>query len=157
MTDASKLTKDSRPLRMGAIELTLQRRILDQRPDPGVTAEELAARGPRNAGWSIRVLDPETRVEHLRFDGFVKDPHYHYTSGPQPDPLAYDSVANGDFLEWVCERLSTRLDAMLRTAGADDLAQRVDQRAIKVLVSNSMDELRAWADEVTESVTHVVK
>jgi hypothetical protein len=75
-----------------------------------------------DSGVSIHVCDNQAqpRVEHLRFDCFVEDPHYHYISWKDRsnDMVHLDPIADGDPLSWTLERLRTRLHPMLSRAGA---------------------------------------
>ena len=45
-----------------------------------------------------------------------------------------DPIADGDPLAWTLERLRTRLPQMLARAGADELAARVDARAVEAVL-----------------------
>ena len=48
-------------------------------------------------------------LEHLRFDCFDEDPHYHYISWTDRSNvmLHLDPIADGDALQWTLERLRT--------------------------------------------------
>ena len=80
-------------------------------------------------GVSIHVFEDRDGklLEHLRFDCFRHQPHYHYIhQAEQREECGYiDAVANGDAFSWSMERLRTRLPHMLTEAGAAELAQRV--------------------------------
>jgi hypothetical protein len=98
-----------------------------------------AATGLDDRGVSLHVcgLAPDgRRLEHLRFDCFQEDPHYHYVSWRERfnHMLHLDPAAEGDPLVWALERLRTRLPEMLRRAGAADLAGRVDAGALAALL-----------------------
>ena len=66
--------------------------------------------------------------EHLRFDAFDEDPHYHYIhwSDETQDIRRMDPVADGDPLAWSLERIRTRLPQMLKLSGAMQLAEHLD-------------------------------
>jgi hypothetical protein len=66
--------------------------------------------------------------EHLRFDCFREDPHYHYVGWARKsnEVLHLDPVADGDPLLWALERIRTRLPQMLERAGVPELAKQVD-------------------------------
>ncbi len=66
--------------------------------------------------------------EHLRFDCFDEEPHYHYISWDERtnDMVYLDPIADGDPVAWALERLRTRLPQMLTRAGAADVAARLD-------------------------------
>ena len=87
-----------------------------------------------DAGVSLHVYGgrPGEQVEYLRFDCFREDPHYHYVSwtAHSNEVLHIDPVVEGDPLNWAFERIATRLPQMLDRAGAHDVAQEVDMRAI---------------------------
>jgi hypothetical protein len=95
-------------------------------------------------GISIHVLSAATGREHLRFDCFDEDPHYHYiTHGEEGDLqnrwVIYDRAANGAMLPWALDRLRHHLPHMLAGAGADPDMVGVDPTTITRLV----DEVEA--------------
>ena len=75
-------------------------------------------------------------VEHLRFDCFEADPHYHYVNwGERANDIVHiDPIADGDPLAWALDRIRTRLPQMLERAGAGDVAQRVDAGALEAIL-----------------------
>jgi len=90
-------------------------------------------------GVSIHVLSAATRLEHLRFDCFDEDPHYHYITheedgGLQNRWVIYDRAANGAMLPWALDRLRHHLPAMLAGAGADSDMVGVDAETVARLV-----------------------
>jgi hypothetical protein len=90
-------------------------------------------------GVSIHVLSAATRLEHLRFDCFDEDPHYHYITheedgGLQNRWVIYDRAANGAMLPWALDRLRHHLPAMLVGAGADSDMVGVDTETVARLV-----------------------
>jgi hypothetical protein len=97
-----------------------------------------AATGLDDRGVSLHVcaLEGGERREHLRFDCFQEDPHYHYVSWGQRfnHMLHLDPVADGDPLLWALERIRTRLPQMLERAGAGALAAKVDLRAVEAVL-----------------------
>lgn len=72
-------------------------------------------------------------LEHLRFDCFREDPHYHYVNWAEKsnEVLHVDPVADGDPITWALERIRTRLPQMLRRAGADAIASQVDPERLE--------------------------
>ena len=76
------------------------------------------------------------RTEHLRFDCFEEDPHYHYVDwrGANNDIVQIDTVADGDSLAWALDRIRTRLPQMLERAGADQAAKAVDSAALEAVL-----------------------
>jgi hypothetical protein len=69
-------------------------------------------------------------VQVLRFDCFRKDPHYHYDPAGADDKhdLLPDVVP--DPTAWTLEKLRHRLQQMIRKAGYEDAAEKVDQTAV---------------------------
>jgi hypothetical protein len=67
----------------------------------------------------------------LRFDCFYKNPHYHV--GPSGgESAAYKMKDEGieDSVRWTLEQLKTRFPLMVKQAGYEQIAERIDQRAI---------------------------
>ena len=123
----------------GAIRFGIEFRLLN---DAISAANKLAAaRGTdkgtgdlNDRGVSIHIYGTEhgETLEHLRFDCFDEDPHYHYISwrDKSNDMVHLDPVADGDPLQWALGCVRTRLPQMLERAGATKLAAAVDQREI---------------------------
>jgi hypothetical protein len=97
-----------------------------------------AATGLDDRGVSLHVcaLEGGVRREHLRFDCFQEDPHYHYVSHePRFNHMLHlDPVADGDPVAWALERIRTRLPQMLARAGAGALAARVDAATLEAIL-----------------------
>jgi hypothetical protein len=75
-------------------------------------------------GGSVHVCDASDGVEHLRFDCFENEPHYHYINTAEQGNLIcrIDEVAEGDPVEWTVGRLRERLPEMLDLTDAHQLA-----------------------------------
>lgn len=75
-------------------------------------------------------------LEHLRFDCFQEEPHYHYVGWARRsnEVLHIDPVADGDPLAWALERVASRLPQMFERAGVPQVAAMVDQRAIEAIL-----------------------
>jgi hypothetical protein len=66
----------------------------------------------------------------LRFDCFKKTPHYHVgPSGKYPVRNMKDEGIE-DPIRWSLAQLKTRLAAMIMEAGYEDIAAKIDQKAI---------------------------
>jgi hypothetical protein len=128
----------------GVVRIGVEYRLLN---DAIAAANTLAqARGedpgpeqvPEDRGVSIHVFAVRGGVasEHLRFDCFEEDPHYHYVSHAQRsnEMLHLDPVADGDCVAWALERLRTRLPQMLARAGAADVAAQLDPHALEAVL-----------------------
>jgi hypothetical protein len=66
----------------------------------------------------------------LRFDCFYKNPHYHV--GVSDDRSTHKMKDEGveDSVRWTLEQLKTRFSAMVRQAGYEEIAGKIDQQAI---------------------------
>jgi hypothetical protein len=75
-------------------------------------------------------------LEHLRFDCFQEEPHYHYVGWARRsnEVLHVDPVADGDALAWALDRIRSRLPQMFERAGVPQLAAMVDLRAIEAIM-----------------------
>jgi hypothetical protein len=77
-----------------------------------------------DGGASLHVLATSDGVEHLRFDCFELEPHYHYIRNDQQTNVvvAIDVHAEGDPLRMALRCVRERLPEMLEFAGAHELA-----------------------------------
>ena len=67
----------------------------------------------------------------LRFDCFYKNPHYHIgASGGEQAAYKMKDEGVEDSVRWTLEQLKTRLPAMVKQAGYEEIAERIDQQAI---------------------------
>lgn len=114
----------------------------DARPD-GQVALDAVEKNPEleDGGPSIHVFGTEDGLEYLRFDCFVKGPHYHYVHPHEPHQVVneMDPVAFGEPFEWAVGRLRARLPEMLRESGGAELADRVQLGEIE----SALDQLVA--------------
>ena len=78
----------------------------------------------------------EAPIEYLRFDCFDEDPHYHYVSYERRtnEMVHLEPAAMGDPLEWALDRIRTRLPQMLRRAGGEGLAERVNLAEVEAIL-----------------------
>ena len=74
--------------------------------------------------------EKEEGARILRFDCFSKTPHYHVGSSSRN--AARDMKAEGieDPVRWTLDQLKTRLPSMVEEAGYEEIAKRIDQKAI---------------------------
>jgi len=87
--------------------------------DEGLTFDITTA-GPEDAGKRI-----------LRFDCFYKNPHYHVgASGGENAARKMKEEGIGDPVRWTLDQLRTRFPSMVKQAGYDEIAERIDQQAI---------------------------
>ncbi|HSF48284.1 MAG TPA: hypothetical protein VLA73_07975 [Burkholderiales bacterium] len=86
--------------------------------DEGLTFDITTA-GPEDEGKRI-----------LRFDCFYKNPHYHI--GASDDRSTHKMKDEGveDSVRWTLTQLKTRFPAMVKQAGYEEIAEKIDQQAI---------------------------
>jgi hypothetical protein len=67
----------------------------------------------------------------LRFDCFYKNPHYHVgASGGEQAAHKMKDEGIEDPVRWTLTQLKTRFPAMVKQAGYQEIAARIDQQAI---------------------------
>lgn len=83
--------------------------------------------GIDDGGACIHVQSTSDSLEHLRFDCFDNEPHYHYidNSAQANVVVRFDQFAEGDPLSWTLGRLRNRLPHMLDHLGLTELADQV--------------------------------
>jgi hypothetical protein len=66
----------------------------------------------------------------LRYDCFYKNPHYHI--GASDDRSSHKMKDEGveDPVRWTLDQLKTRLSLMVKQAGYEEIAGKIDQQAI---------------------------
>jgi hypothetical protein len=67
----------------------------------------------------------------LRYDCFYKNPHYH-VGASGGEQAAYNMKDEGveDSVRWTLAQLKTRLPALVKQAGYEEIAGKIDQQAI---------------------------
>ena len=93
-------------------------------------------------------------VEVLRFDCFDHGPHYHYGPEGRGERLTLDQTTEGDPLEWTLKMLRERLPEMVRRAGYDGLAARIEAGALGPTLEELETTAREMARERRSTVTH---
>jgi hypothetical protein len=87
--------------------------------DEGLTFD-ITTTGPENEGKRI-----------LRFDCFYKNPHYHVgASGGEQAAHKMKDEGVEDPVRWTLEQLKTRFPSMVKQAGYEEIAEKIDQQAI---------------------------
>ena len=100
--------------------------------DEGLTFDITTA-GPEEEGKRI-----------LRFDCFYKNPHYHV--GPSGGESAAHKMKDEgieDPVRWTLDQLKTRFSSMVKQAGYEEIAGRIDQQAIADQLSRLEPEILA--------------
>ena len=83
-------------------------------------------------------------TEILRFDCFDQAPHYHYGPMNHNVRLHMDKTTAGNPVGWTLDQIRNNLPGMVRRAGYDALADKVEARPIS---GAKMDEIEATARE----------
>lgn len=83
-------------------------------------------------------------TEILRFDCFDQAPHYHYGPENHNIRLNMDKTTAGNPVGWTLHQIRNNLPSMVRRAGYDDLAARIEAHPIP---SGKLDEIESIARE----------
>jgi len=77
---------------------------------------------------TLNSLDEGKRI--LRYDCFYKNPHYHI--GASGDDSVHKMKDEGveNPVRWTLDQLKTRLSLMVKQAGYEEIAKKIDQQAI---------------------------
>jgi hypothetical protein len=132
------------PVDAGAVQLVVESRRLTNEiladtfqgaVDPVVVFDD--------HGATLHVLGADDGLEHLRFDCFEQEPHYHYIDqGAVTNTVVrIDELAVGDPIEFSLACVEQHLPAMLGNCGVPALAAEVAGRMDEVLAA--MTEVRA--------------
>jgi hypothetical protein len=80
----------------------------------------------------------------LRFDCFYKNPHYHVgASGGENAARKMKDEGIEDPVRWTLDQLKTRFPAMVKQAGYEAIAARIDQRSIADQLTRLESEILA--------------
>lgn len=99
--------------------------------------------GNEGLTFDVTVASSDAGARILRFDCFNKGPHYHV--GPAGKDAVHDMVAEGitNPVSWTLDQLKTRLSPLVKAAGYDEIAQRIDQTTIAERLSQVEPEILA--------------
>lgn len=114
-------------LTAGPIEFVVESRTLDD-DAAGTSSTDGESQGLfDDYGPTLHVMGTNDRVEHLRFDCFAKEPHYHYFRAADHSQVLrrIDQYAEGDPAVWAFGRVRDRLPEMLDFCGQVTLADSV--------------------------------
>ena len=121
--------------------------IIIEQPGMRMTVAHRQGLGGSDEGltFDITTAGPEEEGKRiLRFDCFYKNPHYHV--GPSGgESAAYKMKDEGieDPVRWTLEQLKTRFSSMVKQAGYEEIAERIDQQAIADQLSRLEPEILA--------------
>jgi hypothetical protein len=80
----------------------------------------------------------------LRFDCFYKNPHYHVgASGGEQAAHKMKEEGVEDPVRWTLTQLKTRLPLLVKQAGYEEIAERIDQQAIADQLTQLESEILA--------------
>ena len=138
------VTEHCLPVPAGAVSLVVEsRQLTDQILTDTYGAGEIpeAEVHFEDFGASLHVCGADDGLEHLRFDCFELEPHYHYIEQQAQANVIVriDEIAVGDPIDFSLHCVETHLPEMLRNAGAEALAADVEGR---------MDEVHAAVAKV---------
>jgi len=122
------ITEHCIPVDAGAVQLVVESRVLTneiiQDTFEGAVAADVAF---DDFGATLHVCGTADGLEHLRFDCFENEPHYHYIDqGAVTNTVVrIDELAVGDPVEFSLACVEHHLPDMLRHCGVGDLADEV--------------------------------
>jgi hypothetical protein len=81
--------------------------------------------------FDITTAGPEgERKRILRFDCFYKNPHYHVGASGEHAARSMKDEGVADPVRWTLEQLKSRFPSMVKEAGYEEIAGKIDQQAI---------------------------
>lgn len=141
----------------GAVQLVVEsRRLTNEIIDATIGRSEFRRVGAEDivfddGGASLHVLGTDDGLEHLRFDCFEHEPHYHYID--QADEantvVRIDELAVGDPVGFTLAAVEHHLADMLRHSGPDGLADQVAAQEHRV--AEALVEVRTLMDRAALS------
>ncbi len=103
--------------------------IIEQAGMRMTVAHRRSGGGDEGLTFDITTAAPENGGKRiLRFDCFYKSPHYHVGASEASHKMKDEGVE--DPVRWTLEQLKTRFPAMVKQAGYEEIAERIDQQAI---------------------------
>jgi hypothetical protein len=134
------------PVAAGAVQLVVESRQLTNQILEETyhgAAEAAAGLDFDDFGASLHVCGTADGLEHLRFDCFENEPHYHYIeqSAGANTIVRIDELAVGDPIEFSLACVEHHLPDMLRNCGVEGLADEVaaDPAAVRAAVAEVRD------------------
>jgi hypothetical protein len=130
------------PVDAGAVQLVIEsRRLTNAIVEETYQGEIAGDISFDDGGATLHVLGTDDGLEHLRFDCFEDEPHYHYIDqgAVRNTVVRIDELAVGDPIEFSLACVDQHLPDMLGNCGVPALAVEVQGR---------MDEVHAAMKEV---------
>jgi hypothetical protein len=123
------------PVDAGAVQLVVESRRLTNEIIEGAFHDDVGAAIPfDDFGATLHVCGTADGLEHLRFDCFENEPHYHYieqATGANT-VVRIDELAVGDPIDFSLACVEHHLPDMLRHCGVTGLADEVANEPEKV-------------------------
>jgi len=122
------ITEHCIPVDAGAVQLVVESRVLTNDIIQDTFEGAVAADVPfDDFGATLHVCGTADGLEHLRFDCFEHEPHYHYIDqGAVTNTVVrIDELAVGDPIDFSLAAVEHRLPDMLRNCGVAGLADEV--------------------------------
>ena len=119
----------------GAVQLVVESRKLTNEIIADASRDGVEPEIPfDDFGATLHVCGAADGLEHLRFDCFENEPHYHYIeqANGANTVVRIDELAVGDPLEFSLACVEHHLPDMLRHCGVADLADEVARRRDQV-------------------------
>jgi len=116
------------PVDAGAVQFVVESRVLTNEIIAGTFDGAVDASIPfDDFGATLHVCGTVDGLEHLRFDCFENEPHYHYIQQASGANIVVriDELAVGDPIDFSLACVEHHLPDMLRNCGVDDLADQV--------------------------------
>jgi hypothetical protein len=137
----------------GAVQLVVESRRLTNDIIRAAYGGNVATEIPfDDFGATLHVCGTADGVEHLRFDCFENEPHYHYIeqAAGANTVVRIDELAVGDPVEFSLGCVEHHLSDMLRHCGVAGIADEVAGQPEKVRVA--IDEVRELMRQVRDPV-----
>ena len=105
--------------------------IIEQAGMRMTVAHRRSGSGDEGLTFDITTAGPENEAKRiLRFDCFYKNPHYHVGASGEDASHKMKDEGVEDPVRWTLEQLKTRFPAMVKQAGYEEIAEKIDQQAI---------------------------
>ena len=94
--------------------------------------------------FDITTASPEDEGKRiLRFDCFYKNPHYHIGASDDRSTHKMKDEGVADPVRWTLTQLKTRFSSMVKQAGYEQIAAKIDQQTIADQLSRLEPEILA--------------
>ena len=104
--------------------------IIIEQPGMRMTVEHRHGAGGADEGLTFDIITESEGKRILRFDCFYKNPHYHVGASGEHAARNMKDEGVEDPVRWTLEQLKTRFPSMVKQAGYEEIADKIDQQAI---------------------------